>query len=54
LTIHRTANGAENPIPEAERYVGAVLSIRGAEACVGILSHNGTMPEARSENSSPS
>jgi hypothetical protein len=46
LTIHRTANGAENPIPEAERYVGAVLSIRGAEACVGILSHNGTMPEA--------
>ena len=45
LTIHRIANGAENSIPEAERYVGAVLSIRGAEACVGILSH-GTLPDA--------
>jgi Helicase HerA, central domain len=43
LNLQRVSNGLENPVPE--RYVGAVLSVRGAEACVGILAQSGTMPD---------
>jgi DNA helicase HerA-like ATPase len=45
LHSHSVPSGTETAIPEAERYVGAVLSIRGAEACVGILSNNGSVPD---------
>jgi hypothetical protein len=45
LNLQRVSNGLENPVPEAERYVGAVLSVRGAEACVGILVQSLTMPD---------
>jgi hypothetical protein len=46
VNVLRASTASTEVVPEAEGYVGAVLSIRGAEACIGILSHNGTMPDA--------
>jgi len=46
LNINRISTGSDNSLAQAKRHVGAVLSVRGAEARIGVLRHNGTSPEA--------
>ena len=48
MNINRSSTVLENGSSRSDQHVGAVFSVRGAEACVGLLQHSGELPSVES------
>ena len=48
MNINRSSTVLENGSARSDQHVGAVLSVRGAEACLGLLQRSGELPSVES------